>query len=112
MTQLIITSNYFLDCTPSIKSYIMGVTNSPLDLSINKQYGCLIASLVFNYTVHMITTRRRAKQVLVGTGIIQNIISKFKYILLHYQSTKLSGILQNPILNHFLTLNHDLLFTE
>ena len=90
----------------------MGVTNSPLDQSIDKQYGCLIASLVFNHTVHLITTRRRAKQVLVGTVIIQNIISKFKHILLHYQSTKLSGILQNPILDHFLTLNNDLLFTE
>ena len=105
-------TNYFLDYTPSIKSYIMGVTSSPLDLSIKKQYGCKIASLIFNYTVHLITTKRRAKQVLVGNGIILNIISKFKYLLLTYSSTKLSGIIKNPLLNHFLILNPDLLYTE
>ena len=53
-------SKYFFDTTPSIKNYILGATNSPLDRNIDKQYGCLIASLVFYYCVHMITTRRRA----------------------------------------------------
>ena len=105
-------SKYFFDCTPSIKSYIMGVTNSPLDQNIDKQYGCLIASLVFNLSVHMITTRRRAKQVLVGTIIIKNIISKFQLLLLHYPSSKLKGILQQPSLAHFLILNNDLLPIE
>ena len=105
-------TNYFLDYTPSIKSYIMGVTSSPLDLSIKKEYGCKIASLIFNMTVHMITNKRRAKQVLVGNGIILKIISKFKYLLLTHSSTKLSGIIKNPLLTHFLILNPDLLYTE
>ena len=105
-------SKYFFDTTPSIRNYILGATNSPLDRNIDKQYGCLIASLVFNYCVHMITTRRRANQVLVGTVIIKNIISKFQLILLHYPSTKLTGILQQPNLAHFLILNDALLPLE
>ena len=60
----------------------------------------------------MITNKRRAKQVLVGNGIILKIISKFKYLLLTHSSTKLSGIIKNPLLTHFLILNPDLLYLE
>ena len=105
-------TNYFLGYTPSSKSYIMGVTSSPLDLSINKEYGCKIASLICNMTVHMITIKRRAKQVLVGNGIILRIISKLNYLLLTYSSSKLTGTIKNPLLTHFLTLNPDLLYSE
>ena len=105
-------SKYFFETTPSIKNYILGATYSNLDQNIDKQHGCLISSLLYNYCVHLITIRRRARQPLVGSQIIKNIISKLQSLILNYPSTRLTGILKLPNLAHFLVFNADLLILE
>ena len=105
-------SKYFFETTPSIKNYILGATYSNLDQNVDKQHGCLISSLLYNYCVHLITIRRRARQPLVGSQIIKNIISKLQSLILNYPSTRLTGILKLPNLAHFLVFNADLLILE
>ena len=105
-------TNYFLGYTPTCKNYIMGITCSPLDLSIKKELGCKIASLICNLAVHLITTKRRAKQVLVGNVLIVSIISKINQLLLTYSATNIKGTIKSPVLNHFTILTPSLLYLE
>ena len=100
-------TNYFLGYTPTCKSYIMGITCSPLDLSIKKELGCKIASLICNLAVHLITTKRRAKQVLVGSTLILAIISQIK---LTRSASTIKGTLQTPTLSHFINLTPTLFY--
>ena len=105
-------TNYFLGYTPTCKNYIMGITCSPLDLSIKKELGLKISSLVCNLAVHLITTKRRAKQVLVGTGLIVLIISQIKQLLLTLPDTNLKGIISSPLLKHFTILTQSKVYLE
>ena len=105
-------TNYFLGYTPTCKNYIMGITCSPLDLSIKKELGCKISSLVCNLAVHLITTKRRAKQVLVGNVLIVSIISKIKQLLLTLSATNLKGTITSPVLKHFTILTPSHLYLE
>ena len=104
-------TNYFLGYTPTCKSYIMGTTCSPLDISIRKELGCKISSLICNLAVHMITTKRRAKQVLVGNILIVAIISQIK-LLLTRSASNIKGTLQTPTLTHFLKLTPALFYLD
>ena len=105
-------SKYFFVTTPTIKDYILGATNSNIDQNMDKQYGCLISSLLYNLSVQLITTRRRASQPLVGSQIIKDIISKLQSFITHYPSHRLTGILKLPSLAHFLVFNADILILE
>ena len=104
-------TNYFLGYTPTCKSYIMGTTCSPLDISIRKELSCKISSLVCNLAVHLITTKRRAKQVLVGNTLILAIISQIK-LLLTRSALNIKGTLQTPTLTHFLNLTPALFYLD
>ena len=105
-------TNYFLGYTPTCKNYIMGITCSPLGLSIKKELGLKISSLVCNQTVHLITTKRRAKQVLIGTSLIVQIISQLKQLSLILPDTNLTGIISSPLFKHFTILTNSKLYSE
>ena len=105
-------SKYFLVTTPTIKDYILGVTKSNIDHTLDKQYGCLISSLLYNLSVQLITKRRRASQPLVGSQIIKDIISKLQSFTAYCPTHRLTGILKQPSISHFLVYNEDLLLLE
>ena len=65
-----------------------------------------------NQTVHLVATKRRAKQVLVGTGLIVLIISQIKQLLLTLSATNLKGIITSPVLKHFTILTQSHLYLE
>ena len=104
-------TQYFLGHTPTCTNYIMGMTCSPLGQSIQKELGLKISSLILNQTVHFITTRRRAKQALEGTGIIIQIISHLSKLSLIPTTTKLQGIFNSVPFQHFLTLTPNLFYS-
>ena len=105
-------TNYFLGYTPTCKNYIMGITCSPLGLSIKKELGLKISSLVCNQTVHLITTKRRSKQVLIGRSLIIQIISQLKKLSLILPDTKLQGIFSSPLFKHFTLLTDTNFYLE
>ena len=104
-------TQYFLGHTPTCTNYIMGMTCSPLGQSIQKELGLKISSLILNQTVHFITTRRRAKQALEGTGIIIQIISHLSKLSLIPTTKKLQGIFNSAPFQHFLTLTPNLFYS-
>ena len=96
-------TKYLLNTTPTCTEFIMGVSQSNIDHTINKQYGCLITSLVYNITVHLVTKRRRACRPLVASLIIREVISCLANFKDNCPRNTLSGILSNPIIAHFTT---------
>ena len=71
-----------------------------------------ISSLVCTQTVHLITTKRRAKQVLIGTSLIVQIISQLKQLSLILPDTNLTGIISSPLFKHFTILTNSKLYLE
>ena len=105
-------SKYFLVTIPTSKDFILGVTKSNIDHTLDKQYGCLISSLLYNLTVHLITKRRRACQPLVGSQIIKDIISNLQSFTAYCPTHRISGMLKLPSISHFLVYNEDHLLLE
>ena len=102
-------TKYFLITTPTCTAFIMGVTQSNIDHTINKQYGCLLTSLLYNITVHQVTARKRACKPIVPTLIIKEVISCLSTFKDISPSNPLSGILSNPVIAHFTQFNPNLL---
>ena len=98
-------SKYFLETIPTCKDFILGVFQSNIDRNLDKQYGCLISSLIYNLTVHLITKRRRACKPLVGSQIIKDIISNLQSFTDNCPTHKVSGMLLQPSISHFLKYN-------
>ena len=102
-------TKYFLNITPTCTDFIMGVSQSNIDHTINKQYGCLITSLVYNITVHLVTKRRRACKPLVASLIIREVISCLESFKDNCPRHQITGILLDPTIAHFTTYNENLL---
>ena len=99
----------FLNTTPTCTGFIMGVSQSNIDQNIDKQYGCLITSLVYNIIVHLITNRRRACKPLVVSIIVREVISCLESFTDNCPSHQVTGILLNPSIAHFTKYNETLL---
>ena len=56
----------------------MGVTNSKIDQAIDRQNGCMLTSLIYNYAAYI--TKTRAKKNLVARVIIKEVASCLKNI--------------------------------
>ena len=61
----------------------MGVNNSNIDQAINRQQGCMLTSLIYNYVAYIITTKTRARKPLVARVIIKEVTSCLKSITVH-----------------------------
>ena len=102
-------TKYFLNTTPTCTAFIMGVSQSNIDHTINKQYGCLLTSLLYNITVHLVTKRKRACKPIVASLIIKEVISCLANFKDNSPRNPLSGILSNPIIAHFTIFKPNLL---
>ena len=51
-------TKYFLDTIPNRTEFILGVTNSNIHQAIDRQQGCLLTSLLYNYVAFIITTKQ------------------------------------------------------